>query len=223
MTRALIAVAAVLAAACAPLPTEHDGLSFTERRLRLESVPAWEMRGRLTVDTGERAFQGRFHWLQDEDRLSLSVRNFLGGGILDVTGSPTEMVVSVRGEQRVLEDPERDLSELLGWWMPVDSLQAWLLGLPDPDFAAEPRIGQGGLLRSLEQRLWNLEYEAYQLSGGVLVPRRFEMTHGPIELRLTVDAWLPAGATSRALNSAAPEQHNTALGGVKGRWGVAKR
>jgi outer membrane lipoprotein LolB len=216
---AMVAAAALLAAGCAPQPTaEHDGLRFDERRTRLEAIPAWSMRGRLAVDTGERAFQARFSWFQDDDISTLLVRGLLGAGGIEVTGSPREMIVTARGERRVLEDPEIDLSELLGWWMPVDSLRAWLLGLPDPSHAAETRIGPGDALIRLDQRLWHLDYAAYQLLDGVLVPRRIDMSHGELAVRLTVDDW-----TAGSLNSMASQQHNTALEAIHGHWGVAKR
>lgn len=193
--RAAALAAVLLAAGCAhvePEPRQHDGLSFDERQARLQAIDAWEMRGRLAVDTGERAFQGRFNWLQDDASSTLIVRGPLGAGVLEVSGSPERMVVTARGEQRVLEDPEADLSALLGWWMPVDSLRAWLLGLPDPKFGADAQIGRDTVIDTLEQRLWHVEYASYQLSDGLLVPRRIDMAHGQLELRLTVDQWMPA-------------------------------
>ena len=197
---ACLLLAVLLAAGCAtiePVP-EHDGLSFGERQQRLTAIPAWEMRGRLAVRTGERAFQGSFSWVQDQAHSTLIVRGPLGGGILEVSGSPERMTVTARGEQHVLEDPETDLSALLGWWMPVESLDAWLLGLPDPAHAAETTFGSGSVPDSIDQRLWHVQYDAWQLSEGLLVPRRIDMAHDALELRLTVDTWQPEAPVSRA-------------------------
>lgn len=197
MRPALAAAAVLLIAGCAQIRTdEHDGLSHAERSARLKSVPAWEMRGRLAVDTGDEAFQGRFQWLQDGAHASLTVRGPLGAGGIRIAGTPEEMTVTARGERRVLDDPERELSALLGWWLPVDSLRAWLLGLADPRYPADTRIGPDGVLERLEQRLWRVDYEAFQLAGGVLVPRRVQMRHAGLEIRLTVDAWEPADTLS---------------------------
>ena len=219
MIRVVLVAAALLAAACAPrLELEHDGLGFEERRARLASVSSWRMQGRLAIDTGERAAPGRFSWIQDGDVSTLLVRGPLGGGVLEVTGSPGEMVVTARGERRVLTDPEKDLSALLGWWMPVESLDAWLLGLPDSRYPAETRLGRADVLERLDQRLWRVEYERYQLIDGVLVPRRIRMTHETLDVRVTIDDW-----SIGSLNSTASDPHNTALEPIDGRWGVAKR
>ena len=131
---------AALLAACAHLPVGDDGLSYEQRRTRLEAVGAWEMRGRLAVQTGDDAFQGRFSWQQRADALDLAVRSPLGAGVLEVNGTPSALKVTARGDTRVLEDPETQLSELLGWWLPVGSLHAWLLGLPDPTFKASTEL-----------------------------------------------------------------------------------
>ena len=192
---ALLAAASL--AACASLPLGTDGRGFEERRNLLEAVDSWEMRGRLTIDTGDRAFQGRFSWRQEASSLELVVRNPLGAGVLQVAGPRDALTVTARGETRTLVDPERELSELVGWWLPIGSLPAWLVGLPDPDFQAATELGSDGTLAAFEQRLWRAAYPAYQLAdgaggtGAVLVPRRIDLTHENLELKLTIDEWQP--------------------------------
>jgi outer membrane lipoprotein LolB len=192
---ALIAAAAL--GACARLPVGTDGRSLAERRETLDSVASWQLRGRLTVDTGDRAVQGRFNWRQDGDALELVVRNALGAGILRVSGRPDALTVTARGETRTLTDAEAELSELVGWWLPVASLPCWLLGFPDRDFRAVTKEGADGTLASLEQRLWRVEYPEYGLAAvdgtgsQVLVPRRIDMTYEALTLKLTIDDWRP--------------------------------
>lgn len=178
-------------AGCAHLPVESDGLSFAERRARLERIDAWQMRGRLAIDTGERAFQARFQWRQNNDRLLLTVRGLLGAGSFQIDGSAETLTLRTRGEVLVLDDPEAELSDLFGWWLPVTSLDHWLMGLPDESFAAETRTDRSGTLTSLAQRLWELDYTEYQVSEGLLLPRRLKLSHGPLRLDLRVDAWSP--------------------------------
>jgi outer membrane lipoprotein LolB len=195
---ACAAAAAALLGACASLPTGTDGLSLGQRGETLESVTSWEMRGRLTVDTGEGGFQGSFNWRQQADALELIVRGPLRNGVLQVEGPPDALTVTARGETRLLTDPEAELSELIGWWLPVASLRYWLLGLPDSDFRAVTEPGADGTLASLEQRLWRVDYPAYGLAavGGtgqqVLVPRRIDLKHDALTLQLTIDDWEPA-------------------------------
>ena len=117
-------------------------------------------------------------------------------GALEVNGTPSALKVTSRGDTHVLSDPEAQLSELLGWWLPVGSLHAWLLGLPDPAFTASTQPGPDGTLASLEQRLWRVAFASYQLAPAktdagspLLVPHRIELEHGDLHLRLTIDDW----------------------------------
>ena len=178
--------------ACANLPVGEDGLSYAERQSRLNTVGSWEMNGRIAMDTGESAFQGRFQWHQAAESMELSIRSPLGAGILQVAGPPDRLTVRARGETWELSDPEPELSALLGWWLPVRSLRAWLLGFSDPAFPANEVLGPNRALQSLEQRLWELRYESYQLSEGMLVPRRIDLSHDNLQLRVIVDRWQPA-------------------------------
>ena len=192
--------AALMAAGCAHRPEFNDGLDFGERQARLLGIDRWEMRGRLAIDTGERAFQARFRWREDSGEILLTVRGPLGAGSFQIDGTADSLTVQSRGERLVLTDPESELSQMFGWWLPVTSLSAWLLGLPAPNYPAESLENQTGSLARLDQRLWRLEYEEYQVAEGLLVPRKMTMNHGSVELRLTVDAWGPLAQTTDALN-----------------------
>ena len=199
---AALLTAAAFFTACATLPVGTDGLSYSDRRSKLEAVDAWDMRGRLAVATGDGGFQGSFSWRQEGDGLDLAVRGPLGNGVLQVAGTPSELTVTARGETRQLEDPEADLSALLGWWLPVASLPKWLLGLSDDEFGSTTEPGADGTLAAIDQRLWHVAYQAYQLvplaeTNGVLIPRRIDLAHGDLKLRLTIDRWQPTAlATS---------------------------
>jgi outer membrane lipoprotein LolB len=200
--RAALLIAIALTG-CARLRVGTDGLSYADRRDRLEAIDTWEMRGRLAVDTGDGGFQGSFNWQQQDDALDLLVRGPLRNGVLHVDGRPEELTFTARGETHTLTDPEVQLSELIGWWLPVASLPHWLLGLPDPGFNAVTETGTDGTLASLEQRLWRAEYPAYGLASidgpsatAVLVPRRIELTHGALTLTLTIDDWKPTAAAA---------------------------
>jgi outer membrane lipoprotein LolB len=199
---ALLAVAAL--GGCASLPTGTDGRDLAARRDALAAVPTWQMRGRLTVDAGDRAFQGSFTWRQDDDSLELIVRGPFRNGVLQVTGPPNALQVTARGETRTLTDPEKELSELIGWWLPVASLPHWLLGFPDRAFPATTEPGADGTLAALEQRLWRVAYPLYGLAplsteaagAQVLVPSRVDLTHGELALQLTIDDWRPSAIVS---------------------------
>ncbi|MFL2546121.1 MAG: lipoprotein insertase outer membrane protein LolB [Candidatus Rariloculaceae bacterium] len=187
-TLAQVLLVAVVGCAHTP-PIGPDAFDYPERRDYLSELEGWSMRGRIAVDTGEEAFQGRFQWQQSADTLELSIRGPLGVGVLQIAGPTNQLTVRARGDTWLLTDPETELSALLGWWLPVESFNAWLLGHPDPAFDAETTLGPDNALQSIEQRRWALSYDSYQLADEILMPRRIDLAHQDLELRVIVDRW----------------------------------
>ena len=175
---------------CAHTPPVEDPYTFVERRSVLESLDGWDLNGRIAVNTGERAFQGRFRWRQIDDTLDLSIRGPLGAGILEIAGPTGGLTVNTRGETLSLTDPETELSQLMGWWLPVESFSAWLLGLPDPTYPRDNvvrsrRPGSGDSSNACGRS----PMESYQVAQGMVLPERIDLAHRDLELRVTVDRW----------------------------------
>jgi outer membrane lipoprotein LolB len=188
----LLLMALLALVGCAHAPPAADGLDVAARRARIAALPGWDMRGRIAIDTGERAVQARFRWLEEQpDALLLNVRGLFGAGSFEIKGNDDALTLRTRGETWSLVDPETELSARFGWWLPVGSLDAWLVGLPDDAYEARVNLGANGALATLEQRLWMLEFTDYELAEGLLLPRTIEMHHGELRLRLTVDSWSP--------------------------------
>jgi outer membrane biogenesis lipoprotein LolB len=186
--------AALLLTGCVHTPAVDDGLDADARNERLAAVADWNLSGQLIVDTGERRDRVRISWEQQGDRLRLTIRGaVIGAGSIRVEGDAAGFVIEGRGETRVLADPEADVSRELGWpWpLPVLSLDSWLLGLPDAAWPARENRGPAGTLSSLTQRDWRIDYDGFQLAGGLLVPDAMTLTHDRLELRLSGIRWEP--------------------------------
>jgi outer membrane lipoprotein LolB len=185
-----LAMVALVLTACARMPVTDDGLGFERRQAALGAIADWDIRGGIAVDDGERAYQARFTWQQRGDALELVVSSRVPGTrSFRIAGDETGLAVESRGETRTLNDPELQLSEMLGWWMPVNSAEHWLLGRPDPDYPAASSVGSNDTLASLDQRDWRIAYDEYQMAEGRLVPRIIRLTHAPLELTLRILDW----------------------------------
>ena len=186
---ALVMLALALTA-CARMPVTDDGLGFERRQAALGAIADWDIRGGIAIDDGERAYQARFSWQQRGGALELVVSSRVPGTrSFRLAGDATRLAVETRGETQVLTDPELQLSEMLGWWMPVTSAEHWLLGRPDPDYPAATSPGMHGTLARLEQRDWQVAFDEYQIAEGRLVPRVIRLAHTPLELTLRILDW----------------------------------
>ncbi len=167
------------------------GQSFEQRETALRAVANWEMRGRIAINTGSEARQARFTWWQDGDSLRLNVRGPLNAGAVEIRGNAESLTLRHRRETRTLTDPEYELSELLGWWLPVTSLPDWLLGLPDDRYPIAELTLDDARLRTLQQRAWALQYADYENQASADIPASIMLSHAPLELVVTVDSWGP--------------------------------
>lgn len=200
----LTAGAALLLSACAglePEPAPESAASFEAHASRLRAITHWEMRGRIAIDTGTEARQGRFTWWQEGDSLRVLIRGPLGAQAVEISGDGRLLSLRSRRETRTLHDPETQLSEMLGWWLPITSLPNWLLGLPDPRFPAESAIVDAALLRGLDQRAWTVSYAEYQNQGPVVIPSGITFKHAPLELVVTIDDWVAGTGSSLELDA----------------------
>ena len=175
--------------------------SFEARRTQLQDITHWEMRGRIAIDTGTQARQGRFTWWQEDAALRLIIRGPLGAGAVEIRSDGETLSIRTRRETRVLSDPETELSELLGWWLPITSLPSWLLGTPDARYADPAAVIEAGLLRHLEQRSWALRFEEYANHGEYAIPATITLAHAPLELIVTIDDWQPQTALDLELDA----------------------
>ena len=136
--RALAACA--LLQGCANLPLGSDGLSQEERRLRLEAVDRWQVRGRLAVDTGERAFQGSFNWQQEQDALTLlDPRTARRRRAANQRHAGDAHRPRARREPCARRIPKPSSRNSSAGGCRSASLSAWLRGLEDEAFPAETR------------------------------------------------------------------------------------
>jgi outer membrane lipoprotein LolB len=185
-------VAAIALAACVHVASVDDGYGYAERQARLDAVADWDLSGRLRIVTEEDSQAVSVRWQQRGEELRLEVSGPLGAGSFRISGNADVLTIEDRDGIRVLDDPETDLERQYGWWLPISSLEYWVLGQPDERVPKRDTRGAAGTLASLQQRDWQILYEEYQLAGDLLIPRIVTLSHATLELRLIVRDFEPA-------------------------------
>jgi len=107
-------------------------------------------------------------------------------------------VKTTGGDEFFLSEPEREMTERFGWSLPVYSMRFWILGVSDPGMPAEEDVDEDGLLDELEQGGWVIRYDGYTESQGLVLPRRLDMEHGNVRIKVMADRWeIPGAALAR--------------------------
>lgn len=197
----IIVLIAVLGSGCAGPPERPAAprVDWLERQDMLREIEEFRMEGRLALNTGRRGYSGTVTWEQNDDLVDFRFRGPFGFGGFRIHGDLDQLrVKTTAGDEFLLRDPEQEMTERFGWSLPVHSMRYWILGVSDPGLPANEVPDEQGLLESMEQAGWIVNYDAYDDVDGLLLPRRFDMERGDIRIRVMSDRWEIPGARTLA-------------------------
>lgn len=183
-----------LVSACAPMRPQtvpDEAVDWARHRTAVAGIQDWTAEGRVAIELAEDGFTGSMTWDQLGPGLDFRVRGPFGLGGFRVHGDHQRLwVLTSRGEEYLLTDPAADMQAALGWHLPVRALGHWIRGIPDPAAVASLRVGERGLLRSLEQQGWQVVLADYRtMEEGPSLPHSVEMTGEGVTLRFRIDTW----------------------------------
>lgn len=187
--------AALLLSACAThppaasLPPLH---SWGERQpLLLAAANHFTLSGRLAASHADQGISAGVHWQQQGTDAQLSLSGPLGFGGASVTLSAESISIRTNDGRELAGDAAMaELTRLLGFEPPLQSLHFWAVGVPDPTGGpATPMLDDQQRLSHLSQAGWSIAYEAYMPVQRQWLPRRLTMTREDLRLRLVIDDW----------------------------------
>lgn len=165
----------------------------------LREIEEFRMEGRLALNTGRRGYSGTVSWEQNDDIVDFRFRGPFGFGGFRIHGDTDQLrVKTTSGDEFLLRDPELEMTERFGWSLPVHSMRFWILGVSDPALPATEVPAEDGLLESMEQAGWQVRYDGYGESEGLILPRRLDLERGQVRIRVMTDRWDIPGARTLA-------------------------
>jgi outer membrane lipoprotein LolB len=189
---ALTATALALLCACHAAPVVRPPAApWPERKAELQRHARYEVRGRVAVAANGEGINARLRWVQDGERLLLSLQGPLGVGGVQVTSDGESLsFLDSHGERLGDAAAREELRSHLGFEPPLSSLRYWMLGVPDPAQPAQETVDDAQQrLTRLEQGGWQIEYPAYMPVNGQSLPARVTLQNNGVRVRLLVDSW----------------------------------
>lgn len=163
------------------------------RQHAMQQLNNWRCEGRAAILTQDGGGQISFDWLRTPNDQILSIKTPLGQNALQLTINPSgATLIDHEGQVTQGEDGEAMLNQALGWSVPIESLRAWLLGLPATGDDSYTLDAQGRIL-TLNSQGWSIEYKRYSETNGpglsMSLPSKFELRRSEMTLRLVIDRW----------------------------------
>lgn len=158
-------------------------------RKRLLAMPSWRMEGRIGVHTREDNWSANLEWRHADGEEQLTLSGPFAQRAATIRYKPGFIVFDTADGGHVeSDDPDRLLSERLGFSIPLHALRYWLLALPVPEqnFTAHP---QTQAVSAFEQAGWSLRYDSFMQEGVRVLPRKMLVQGQGAVLKLFVDRW----------------------------------
>ena len=173
-------------AACAIAPRAPTVRSVDE-------IQRFALAGRVAVKLESKGYSARLRWRHELTEDALWLYSPVGSVLatLTVNGNGATLVTADK-EAYNSNNVQALTREVLGWDLPLDGLQHWVLGRPDPSApVTDAQRDDKARLTRLSQRDWIIDYQGYVDDG--LLPAALTLRYGELRLRVVVDRWQLAG------------------------------
>jgi len=186
------ALAVVLLSGCAELPAPPEVAVSQTPIPSAAAVRSFQLTGRIAVKHDGQGFSGTLRWSHDARHDEVFLQSPLGQGVarIERDGGGVTLVTADDKIYRAAT-VEALTREVLGWQLPLDGLEHWVLGRAAPESAARRIIGENGQLSRLIQDGWQVDFERYRTIQGAELPGRLVVAYGnDLEVRLVIDRWV---------------------------------
>jgi len=171
-------------------PVPGSKAAYQERAAKLGVIPEWGLVGRVSLDDGDHGGSGRLQWDVRSDSSELNFHGAMGRGAWHLQISPNGAVLTEANETVQSAPAVNDLiQDRMGWPIPVDALQWWVRGLAAPGAVEDEKLDSEGLLISLEQFGWSVDFSRYDSVSGVVLPKRLNARRDHYRVKLAISRW----------------------------------
>jgi outer membrane lipoprotein LolB len=178
-------------------PAENPSAAWQTRQFQLAQLNVWDLRGRLALRADDQGANASLRWVRDRERHRLNLAGPFGGGRVRLTYDRNGAELrDAGGETYHGATMQQLLLRATGWNLPIEGLNYWVLGLPDPGVPSHSTLDEWGRLKLLEQLGWDVEFIEYTQAGEYELPKRVfirrkqrNASDGDIEARLVIETW----------------------------------
>lgn len=180
--------------ACTGVPVKQAGSAnqqaYQQRAQQLSVFSEWGLKGKISLDDGDQGGSGKLRWSAEAGNSELDFHAALGRGAWHLQIGPGQaLLTQANGDEQSATSVNALMQDRMGWPIPVEALQWWVRGLVAPGAIEDQQIDPEGLLASLQQFGWSVEFGRYDTSGVVAMPKRLKATMGKYRVKLAISRW----------------------------------
>ncbi len=161
------------------------------RVVKLRAINQWNVRGRVSIVTGDDGWSGSIRWKQVDSHYDIRIVGPLGQGAMWLQGSPgfVELRSSKNKESVTATDAESLLYRQMGWKIPISGLRYWVLGLFGPGKTEEIKYNKQGLPSEFVQAGWTIRLLRYREVAGQQIPVKIFLNNDRFRVKMIIKLW----------------------------------
>ncbi|PKO43522.1 MAG: outer membrane lipoprotein LolB [Betaproteobacteria bacterium HGW-Betaproteobacteria-22] len=181
--------------ACSTSPIQSSETLYSQRLnaahlKHIGGIQQFSLQGRIGVQSNYKGFSGGLFWQHTPIADEINLHSPLGGQVASIAKNPeTITLTDASGKQISASNAETLTYQVLGWSLPLDGLQDWALGRPTENSPSASTWDDNGLLTSLSQNGWQIEYQNYADKDGYQLPHKISLKSEQVNLKLIIEKW----------------------------------
>lgn len=161
----------------------------------LGGVHHWQAEGKLSATNGKKGGSASFVWQQQGEFYQIKLFGPFGANSAYIIGGPNHVELKeADGNTSTARSPEALLYKVVHWQVPITGLKYWLRGVPVPNTKNTKQFNEQGLLATLKQQGWRIEYQEYSTNAFAPLPSKVVLYNDNLKVKMIVNSWkeLPA-------------------------------
>jgi outer membrane lipoprotein LolB len=180
--------------ACSSVGLKEPGVenrpAYQQRAGLLSAAETWGLVGKISLDDGDRGGSGKLRWNVEPGQSELNFHGAMGRGAWRLQSGPESALLQMAdGTEQSAANVNELIAENVGWPVPLDALHWWARGLAAPGPAENEEIGPDGLLVSLNQFGWQVNFTRYSAVKGIDLPVRLNAKRNDYRVKLAISRW----------------------------------
>ena len=157
----------------------------------LYNLNVWQSDMVVLGVTSKEKFKTRLNWEQNQTDYTIKLRDFIGRTVALINGSANQVSVKTsKGETYQGDTAEQLLDEVTGMRIPLEGLNYWLRGIPEPGVELDAfTLGEDGAAKSISQNGWRMSYPLYKTYGDIKLPQKVLLEYDDLNLTVNISRW----------------------------------
>ena len=186
---------------CSTLPDSDNTpkiASAQNRDQQMLALTHWAIKGKIAFieqQLGKKKkrqsadLSWRYHISAQGLEQSIDLTTFLGINVLHIESQHNKHTVKVDGKSYHTDDLSLLIYQLTGLTLPVEALHYWLKAIPYNKQDTVYFNNTTHLPEQLTNRQWKINYQAYQNVNGYLLPKKINILHNNMQIKIYINQW----------------------------------